>query len=450
MLRSLCSYRIGVARAAAFSPCNAQLLRKCVALPARPPCWQPLSVAPAPLSPWPHSSRTTSPAPSPHAARRLFASAGAVGDQQQQGAPGTGGKKRHILLPVDNSEDSDYAVSWALNHIYKAGDCLRLLHCIPRYRIQTAFSDGERGEPLTLDATSSVDLAIRQRHWTTLDAVRKRFEDKLVESNVPKEDLVYDIIEEQHAPDVAAANFFGVADIEPEYIPRAHASFETPKMIGDVIVELAEECDAAAVVMASHNKSPLAEFFLGSITNFCSHHCPKPVVILHNLPHPSKDDPKTDQGSGRAIAVAADDSAQSEKSLQWTIDNIYRQGDTVHIIHVLPRVSSNVAVADGFGVSFEEVNGSPAIVSQTVVSDKYREMLESASVVYEIDLIQELHTDSIKGLGSAIVNKAEELDASLLVMASHGKGVVQEFLLGSLTSFVTHHANEVPVVVLHP
>lgn len=45
--------------------------------------------------------------------------------------------------------------------------------------------------------------------------------------------------------------------------------------------------------------------------------------------------------------------------------------------------------------------------------------------------------------------QAADIDASMLIMASHGKGVLQEFLLGSVTSYVTHHCDDLPVVVLH-
>eukprot|EP00951_Prasinocladus_malaysianus_P007373 scaffold53066_cov21-Prasinocladus_malaysianus.AAC.1 len=47
-------------------------------------------------------------------------------------------------------------------------------------------------------------------------------------------------------------------------------------------------------------------------------------------------------------------------------------------------------------------------------------------------------------------NNAEDVNASMLVMASHEKGVVDEFILGSVTGYVTHNANDTPVIVLHP
>ena len=40
--------------------------------------------------------------------------------------------------------------------------------------------------------------------------------------------------------------------------------------IGNVICRKAAEVGAAAVVMASHTRSKLTEFFLGSVTNYCT------------------------------------------------------------------------------------------------------------------------------------------------------------------------------------
>lgn len=51
--------------------------------------------------------------------------------------------------------------------------------------------------------------------------------------------------------------------------------------IGDNIVSMANEVDATAVVVSSHRKSMLAEFMMGSISNFLVHQCDKPVIVLH-------------------------------------------------------------------------------------------------------------------------------------------------------------------------
>lgn len=51
--------------------------------------------------------------------------------------------------------------------------------------------------------------------------------------------------------------------------------------IGDNIVSMANDVDATAVVVSSHRKSMLAEFMMGSISNFLVHQCEKPVIVLH-------------------------------------------------------------------------------------------------------------------------------------------------------------------------
>jgi structural maintenance of chromosome 2 len=43
--------------------------------------------------------------------------------------------------------------------------------------------------------------------------------------------------------------------------------------IGSIICKRAEKINAVAVVLAKHNKGKIAEFFVGSVTNYCeSHH----------------------------------------------------------------------------------------------------------------------------------------------------------------------------------
>ena len=50
--------------------------------------------------------------------------------------------------------------------------------------------------------------------------------------------------------------------------------------VGHVICMKAEELKASCVLMGSHNKGPVAEFFMGSVSQYVSHHCKQPVVIV--------------------------------------------------------------------------------------------------------------------------------------------------------------------------
>lgn len=49
--------------------------------------------------------------------------------------------------------------------------------------------------------------------------------------------------------------------------------------------------------------------------------------------------------------------------------------------------------------------------------------------------------------GSVICQVAEEMDADLVIVGSHGKGFVRRMVLGSVSTYVTHHA-PCPVMVV--
>ena len=62
----------------------------------------------------------------------------------------------------------------------------------------------------------------------------------------------------------------------------------------------------------------------------------------------------------------------------------------------------------------------------------------------------EVHTELCEGRpGEVIVGEAERSGADLIVVGSHGQGALEDFLLGSVSQYVLHHAR-VPVCVVRP
>lgn len=76
--------------------------------------------------------------------------------------------------------------------------------------------------------------------------------------------------------------------------------------IGEIICERASDTNAAAVIMASHGKGRVREFFIGSVTNYCLHRCKKPVVIFRSPPTVDTEEPTKGNESSEAEAEGAD------------------------------------------------------------------------------------------------------------------------------------------------
>lgn len=43
--------------------------------------------------------------------------------------------------------------------------------------------------------------------------------------------------------------------------------------------------------------------------------------------------------SDRVILIAVDDSEDSRKAFAWALENVYREGDCLHLVHVVPRLA---------------------------------------------------------------------------------------------------------------
>ncbi|CAD7696829.1 unnamed protein product [Ostreobium quekettii] len=152
-------------------------------------------------------------------------------------------------------------------------------------------------------------------------------------------------------------------------------------------------------------------------------------------------------GSGRQLVVAVDDSEESEKALRWTVNNFYRSGDVIHILHVIPFLPGQ-AVAGAVYYSpppSEEVQERLVDDAEEFIDSRFRPLLESLGISYEVDVIQE---ESSETIGEAVCHSAVELRASAIVVASHKKSALATFILGSSSREVAGKS-DLPVLVFH-
>ncbi|KAA6418458.1 MAG: hypothetical protein FRX49_11618 [Trebouxia sp. A1-2] len=104
----------------------------------------------------------------------------------------------------------------------------------------------------------------------------------MVQAPDPKDDR------KQASNSVSTAEGF----IEQRFVSKVEASkiphqveithFNTDKdSIAAIICKRAQDLETPAVVMAKHNQGSIKEFFLGSVSKYCTHHCKQPVIVLH-------------------------------------------------------------------------------------------------------------------------------------------------------------------------
>lgn len=153
--------------------------------------------------------------------------------------------KRHVILAVDDSPASEKATEWAVDQLYREGDEFHLFHVIPPAQYVVLATDIGLEEVVQDDPETQKRVEERARAFLT-----EKFASKLESKKVP-----YQIELVRFATDNDS--------------------------IGAILCKRAEQLQAVAVVMAKHNKGAIKEFFIGSVTNYLTHHCKSPVVVMH-------------------------------------------------------------------------------------------------------------------------------------------------------------------------
>ncbi len=132
------------------------------------------------------------------------------------------------------------------------------------------------------------------------------------------------------------------------------------------------------------------------------------------------------------VVIPVDFSDDSFASLE-TAREMAQEPSSLHVIHVLPILEAT----------------EPGVIWQTIDDTSRRQHAKDA-------LIEELQKRQWDGMnvevligdpGHEIADYAKELDAGLVVVASHGRGALRHLLLGSVAERVVRLAH-CPVLVL--
>ncbi|HVH47733.1 MAG TPA: universal stress protein [Labilithrix sp.] len=188
------------------------------------------------------------------------------------------------------------------------------------------------------------------------------------------------------------------------------------------LVSRAEAFRADLVVVASHGHTGMKRALLGGVSDKVVRYAHSSVLVVRPGDHAGPVVAATDlsDASIPAIETASEEARSRGKELV-----------VVHAIDTLPFVAGG-AVGTPFGVFGGYDAGTAAAVVTTA-----RAALDAKLAEKNIAAKGE----SLEGPATAtIVRRAEELDASLLVVATHGRTGLRRALLGSVAESVVRHA----------
>jgi nucleotide-binding universal stress UspA family protein len=190
--------------------------------------------------------------------------------------------------------------------------------------------------------------------------------------------------------------------------------------IADVLVEVGS--DTALTVVGTKGTGALMGFLLGSVSHTLAAHSAGPVVVV-----PAE---ANVEGPVKTIAVGVDGSAVSMAALQWAIAEAQLWSARLIVIHAwhYPYVGAPGGMVDVAPLVQEDAS---SLLDEAIAT-------VGDNVQVERRLVHDSAVHTLLDIGS---------EADLVVVGSHGKGVVRSVVLGSVTQSLLHHAT-CPVAVV--
>ncbi len=230
---------------------------------------------------------------------------------------------------------------------------------------------------------------------------------------------------------VREAQRLAVAGVSASY----HVAVGSP---AEEIVRFSRDNRVDMIAMATHRESALARGVLGSVTDRVLHSTSVPVMAVH---------PKDitaftgNAGAPNCIVVPLDGSPLSEAAVPVALDIAESCSSEVVFIRAVRFPYYGIS-----GPGIEYLAGDYGIAEQR------REALDYLDKFVRLAEVKHLKARARSATGNPafrIIEEAEALQGSMIVMSTHGAGGFKRWVIGSVTDKVVRSSG-VPVLVLQP
>lgn len=209
-------------------------------------------------------------------------------------------------------------------------------------------------------------------------------------------------------------------------------------MAAEVILEQAAVDPRVLIAMATHGRSGLERWLLGSIAEKVLRGTRNPLLLIR-----AAEGEKNANGTLKSIVVPLDGSGLAERALPHARYLAQKLDLGIHLIGVYSLPHDAYLVGDGLLVS------GPA---------QYRERIQGETQTYLDAKAEGLRADGFERISAAaiegdpaseIIDFAQSLPDGLIAMSTHGRSGVHRCVLGSVTEKVIRHG-KIPVLVIPP
>jgi len=230
-----------------------------------------------------------------------------------------------------------------------------------------------------------------------------------------------------------------------EYLKRVAASFPGATVnctvekgkAADTIVEKGDADKGALITMATHGRSGVNRWLLGSVAEKVLRSTTNPLLLVR-----VREQAKSEgEATFKSIIVPLDGSELAERALPVAAELAKKLGLGV----VLFRAYHIPYSVYGDGDGYSAVNIESLIAE---VRDEARSYLETKTAELKKQGLEKVTCIAKEGFsGDEIIKIGRENPDSLIAMCSHGRSGIKRWVLGSVTETVVRHAED-PVLIV--
>jgi len=309
---------------------------------------------------------------------------------------------RTLLVPLDGSPFAEHALPAALAIARRARSRLHLVSVITP--LAEAYVEGLSFSTAELEA----QLEARQR--TYLEGVARRLRDR---ADVP-------------------------------------VTFAAPQgEVAGVLCQLLAQGEGDLVVMATHGRSPLGRFWLGSVADEMIRHTTAPLLLVR----PGEDLPNLDHEPDLGkVVLPLDGSPLAEQILEPAVTlACLMPGASLTLVRAIHPVLPVVYTADAPDAAREAHHLTEQVEAmQAHLRDEAQRYLEGvAERIRQRGIAVGVEVALEDQPALAILHEAEKVKAGLIALETHGRRGLTRLILGSVADKVIRGAH-VPVLVQRP